>query len=270
MVFLELVGDLFLVHVGADIALQRLHDVDQRHGPVAAHQHGERDHPAHLHAGIDDADLVELFRQPVALGAGMVDGLAHRPEFRRREHLALHEAAGGLFLEGEAMFERGAVLRGDLRQDLVAAFLVQVFQDGRRIVGIEQVERFSDDLVGQDLDGALAILVAQLDQDLARQRPAEQAHAIKKGVGGELFERIGRIGRVQPEQGARQPRLVMLVDGIDKIVQQDRIEARIFVRRGVFRRLIHRALFPRIQGPRKALVHGRRANSPQKTRGAMR
>ena len=107
-VAVEGAGDVLLVGLGREGAQLLVLDVGQRHGAPAAQQAPER-HVAHdLEARVDQEDVVEVVRQ-VGMGAQIVDGLADRPVFRDRHHLALHQAAGAPLRERQALLDRLAL-----------------------------------------------------------------------------------------------------------------------------------------------------------------
>ena len=59
----------------------------------------------------------------------MVERMPDRPEFRRRDEFALHEAAGRLVLEGQALFDRLTVELGDFGQNGGPGLLVEFLDD---------------------------------------------------------------------------------------------------------------------------------------------
>ncbi len=54
-------------------------------------------------AGIDHEEIVEFVGQIIGRFAHMVDRVANGPEIRCRDEFALHQAAGGLIVKGEAV-----------------------------------------------------------------------------------------------------------------------------------------------------------------------
>src|SRR5690606_36308402 len=116
----EKVGDLLAVHGDGD---GRVFVVDKRvdlDGALRA-KHAAEGHGAHktVH-GVDDVDVVELVGQGLGRRAQVVDGLADRPEFRNGDEFALHQAARAVFLEGQALLDRGAHIAREVAHDVGA------------------------------------------------------------------------------------------------------------------------------------------------------
>jgi hypothetical protein len=153
---------------------------------------------------VDDVDFVEGLGQVLAAPAGVVDRLADAPEFRHRHEFRLHQTAGGVLFIGEAALEFGPVNGRQVFEDSLAPVVLEILEDGGRIIGIEFVQRLRHSPVGQHLDGALAVGVAQLDQDFGR--PARRPAALSPSsnvVIGKRFERIGGVRRVHPPFSVR-------------------------------------------------------------------
>src|SRR5690606_8651174 len=95
VIFLEDVGDFFLVLIDGDV-VDRLHDLGQGRGPGAAQQPADRKTAYRTVHRVDDVDVEEELGQVITLRADVVDGVAHAPEGGRGHDLALHQAAGGI------------------------------------------------------------------------------------------------------------------------------------------------------------------------------
>ena len=83
---------------------------------------------------IGDINLVEDFRQFRPQLPGMVDGMPDGPELGQSHELCLHETTGGLFLIGETAFKLSPVNGGEVFKDALAAVILKVIQNGRRII----------------------------------------------------------------------------------------------------------------------------------------
>ena len=195
-VAVEGAGDVLLVGLGREGAQLLVLDVGQRHGAPAAQQAPER-HVAHdLEARVDQEDVVEVVRQ-VGMGAQIVDGLADRPIFRDRHHLALHQAAGAPLREGQALLDRLAVRERQRFQDRLLLGLVEIGQDLDRVVGLELGQGLARRGWPQGGHHLVADELVEIGQGLGVESRAQRGDDARALVGGQPLQEIGEIGRVQ-------------------------------------------------------------------------
>ena len=170
MIFFKEISRLFLV--------QALFDCDQLIGhqacegliPRRAHQLRDRHIPNRAEARINDIDIEELLGQVFARGAHMVDRIADRPKFRRRDKLALHEATNGLLIKGEALLDLPAVFGRHSLQHVFAARWVQLFHDLGNVIAVQFGQRIGNDVGFQQRQNVFNDFVFQFDKALARDR----------------------------------------------------------------------------------------------------
>ena len=115
----------------------------------------------------------------------MVDGVAHIPELRRGHHLALHQAAGRILFVAQAALDGGAVDLGHGRQDALALVVLEVLDDGGRVVGIQLLQRFGQGAVRHPLQHFLANAVVQFGQGRGQQLGRQPQHHDRAMLGDE-------------------------------------------------------------------------------------
>ena len=131
--------------VAAGIALRSVAMMSRkRSGRRGAQQPVQRNPPDRPVARVDHVDFVKIARQVVAGLAHVVDGLAHGPERRQRDQLALHQAAGAVLGMGEACRDAGPLLARDRVEDLLALRVVEVLQHGDGIVAVHVRDGFGN------------------------------------------------------------------------------------------------------------------------------
>ena len=152
----------------------------------------------------------------------MVDRLPHRPEHRRGDERALHQAASGLLIERKRAFDSGAVCRRNLVQDTLAAIVLEIVQQERCIVGIQMPDHGRDGCVGQLVQGFETRSVREFGHRLGRQVLAQQVDRLPERFRRQLFEQVGKIGGVKLPRRAPQERLVAIAHGADHLRDEGR------------------------------------------------
>ena len=196
MVFLEDVGDFFLILIDGDL-VDRLHQIGQGDCARGAQQAADRHTADRAVQRIDHIDVEEQLGQVVALFADVVDGVAHAPELGRGHHLALHQAAGGLFLVAQAAFDGGAIDLGHGGQNAFALVVLQVLDDGGGVVGIQFLQGLGQGAVRNPLQHFLADIVVQLGQGFGqklRRQPKDHDGAVFRR---QKAHQVGDVGRVK-------------------------------------------------------------------------
>jgi hypothetical protein len=233
VVLVEDVGDFLLVHVDGDLG-HRLHDLGQGRLALAGQQLADRQGADRREAGVDHIDVEEQLRQVVAGHADVVDGLAHGPELRRGQELALHQAAGRLVLVGQAGLDRRAVALVHGGQHLGALALVQVVDDVGGVVGVQLLQRLGQGGRRRGLQHLLAQVVVQLGDDLAQPfRIQDRDHLFAVG-GRQEAHQVGDVGRIQGVDQLAQPRGVAAVGRVDDHLDIVGIERVVVAEREVF------------------------------------
>src|SRR3546814_7124371 len=85
---------------------------------------------------IDVEELPEMGGQ-VLIFAQPVDHVADRDMLWYRDELALHQATGALFGEGEGVLDRGAILGLHRLEDGLLLVRLHILADRHRVVGVE-------------------------------------------------------------------------------------------------------------------------------------
>jgi len=177
--------------------------VDRRVG-LMRQQHLQRDAAQVLVASADDVKMIGVFRQ-LAAQAQVAQHNVHRGVGAHRHHVRVHQAAGGVFLVGQHLFEALAVLAVHRLEHFVDDRVRQVLDQVGEVVDVEVLDR-GDDLVRIHVrEQALAHLVANVDQDLAVVLGIDQSpHHLALGR-RQRFEQVadlgGREGIDQPPHG---------------------------------------------------------------------
>ncbi|MND95852.1 hypothetical protein D3C80_881160 [compost metagenome] len=232
MVFLEDVGDLFLIDVHLD-GVDRLHQLGQGRGARAAQQAADghpADRPVHR---VDDIDVEEELGQVVALGAHVVDGVADVPELRRGHELALHQAAGGILGVAQRAFDGGALDLGHGGQHPLALVVLQVLDDRGGVVRIQFLQGLGQGGGGDALEHLLADAVVHLGQGFGQQvrrQPLDHDRAV---LGGQEAHEIGDVSGVQVFQQAAQAHAVAVVGGVHHLFDEGRRQGVILAEGGV-------------------------------------
>ena len=117
-------------------------------------------------ARINQDHMIELGGQfgPVAQ---KVDRLSDSPVGGGGHHLALHQAAGGIFGIGQRLGDGGTVTVVKRAEDKLFLRFFQILDDIDHIVGIQFADRFGQNLVRQRLDHLFADRIIQFRQDVA-------------------------------------------------------------------------------------------------------
>src|SRR3546814_7538093 len=92
---------------------------------------------------IDDEDFPEIGGQ-VLIFAQPVDHVADRDMLWHRDELALHQATGALFGEGEGVLDRGAILGLHRLEDGLLLVRLHILDDRHRVVGVRSEEHTSE------------------------------------------------------------------------------------------------------------------------------
>ncbi len=194
-------GHVLLVHGDGDgdlVRLQHLAYLDRASGTQQPAVGNGADQPV---AGIDDEDVVELFRQdvlfPFRAFADEVDGLPYGPEGRHVDQFPLHQTAGAVLRVGERLLDEGAVLGRDGVQDFPLVVGVQVLDDVDGVVGVHPADRLGDvgdaDVVDQPFEDGLV----QFGEDRGVQPVAQDVDHGDAIVRGQALQMVGDVGGVQ-------------------------------------------------------------------------
>ena len=195
-VLAEQEAHFLLIHVIRDQMQLFELELGQQHAAPAAHDLAERDRADRLEARVDDIDVVELVGQ-VRLGAQVVDGLADRPEFRRRDQLTLHQATGAVLGIGQTLLDRRALGHGQGLQDRDLLALIEVAQDLDGIVGVELGDRGAGFFRGQLLEHLLSHRLVEIGEQLGVQLWLELGDQRRALVIAELLEQIRLVGGME-------------------------------------------------------------------------
>ena len=133
----------------------------------------------------------------------MVDGLAHGPEGRQRDQLALHQAAGAVLRIGQAFRDAGPLLAGDRIEDFLALRVVEVFENGDGVVALHVRDGFGGALRADLADQLLANIVLDVGEHVAAQHVVGDGDEAAAFSGAKPLDQIGDVGFVQRRrQGA--------------------------------------------------------------------
>ena len=152
---------------------------------------------------VDHVDLVEVVRHVAAGLAHVVDGLAHRPERRQRDQLALHQAAGAILGIGQAFRDAGPLLAGDRVENLLALRIVEVLEHGDGVVALHVRDGLGGPLRPDLADQLLADVVLDMGEHVAAQHVVGDGDEAAALAGAKSLDQIGDVGFVQRrDQGA--------------------------------------------------------------------
>ena len=172
------------------------HQAFQRHRAPRAEQHAEGNRADRPCRRIDDDDVVEILRQ-IVRGAQVIDHLAHGPERRRLDHLALHQAPGAVFGIGQRLGDRGAVGGLQRFEGLAPGRLVEVLEQVDHIVGFELPDRLGQLLRRQEGEDLVAHALLELDQQLVVDIGPDQLDKAPPVPGIDLFGQVGEVGDME-------------------------------------------------------------------------
>ncbi len=213
MILVEGVGDVALLLVDAEGAEQFLRQVGQRHAAPRRHQLAQRHVGDGAHGGVHENDVVELIGQ-ILVGAQVVDGLAHGPVLRHRDHLALHQASGGILGIAQRLFDRDPVHGRQRVEDRLLLRLFEILEKVDDIVRLEFADGLGEDLGGQAGDDVCAHAFVEFAEDLAVEFAAVELDQAPALTAFELFQEVGDVGRVQRLHQAGQKRRVACLHGL--------------------------------------------------------
>ena len=179
-------------------------------------------------AGIDHEHLVEAVGQVLGQ-THIVDRLPHRPERWHGNEIGLHDAAGGVLRIFEAAFQRGALERRQLGEDVRLLFLVEVLDDIDRFVGIELLKRLRHLFGGHHFEHLVAHRLVELRQRRGIEVGPERGDQRAALFGAEQLDEIGEVGRVQRKRQLSYARRVAIVDRSGDGVQELRADSTLFV-----------------------------------------
>ncbi len=232
MIFLEDIGDLFLVLIDGDL-VDRLHQFGQGRAARGAQQAADRHPPDGAVERIDHIDVEEQLRQVVALFADVVDGVAHAPELGRGHHLALHQAAGGLLIIAQAALDRGAVDVRHGRQNAFALVVLKVLDHGGGVIGIQFLQGLGQGAVRHPLQHLFPNPVVQFGQGLGQQLRRQPQHHDGAVFRRQEAHQVGDVGGVQILEQRTQPHAVAVVGGVHDFLDELRGEDIVLVQGGV-------------------------------------
>jgi len=164
----------------------------------------------------------------------VVDGLANGPELGCGQHLALHQAAGGLVLVGQAALDGRPVVGVHRRQHLGALLALQVVDDVGRVVGVELFQGAGQGRRMNRVEDLLAQVVVQFGQHLGEGLRIETGNDLLAVVRVEEAHQVGHVLRPQGADQLTQPLGVAAVGGVDDHVDVFGIEGVVVAQREVF------------------------------------
>ena len=196
VVALELAGDLFLVLRGKNHVAVGFHQRFNEHVPLRPHQPGKFDAAHDAERRVDDEDLREALGQIVGV-AHVVDDLSDRPERGDRHEVGLHQAPGGLFGIFEVAFERGAIGRPELGEDLFLVALLEALDDVGRVVGVEFPHRAGEKVVGQRLRQLVAYGLVEFGKDFEVEIETEREDQFEASL------RLQKLNEIREVRGTQ-------------------------------------------------------------------
>ena len=114
-------------------------------------------------------------------------------------HSGMHQAAGGIFIVLEQIDDVAGLFHiVDVRQDLVAVFLVELLDYVYGIVGVEMVDELLGDLLGRHvLEQLAAVVLIEFHKHIGRNVVIEQLVEKFRLVEIEVLVQFGYVGRMQ-------------------------------------------------------------------------
>jgi hypothetical protein len=116
---------------------------------------------------------------------------------RDRHQLALHQAAGAVLREGQALLQQDALLDRNALQHLLLLLRLEVFQQLDRVVGVELADHFRQRLRPQLLDHLVAHGLVEVRDGLRLDHVAGDLHEELALLGLEMLDQVRDVGRVQ-------------------------------------------------------------------------
>ena len=138
-------------------------------------------------ARVDDEDFIEIVRQIFRVAA-IIDDLADRPIGRHRDQFALHQPAGRILRERQALEHGGTVRCRDRGQHIAAALLVQGVDQFERVVALELFDGRSDDLGCQGVEHVLEHGAVKIHQHVRVEPGAEKRRQLAPVVARQHVE----------------------------------------------------------------------------------
>ena len=145
---------------------------------------------------IDDEDFPE-FRAEIAAFAQIVDQLPHRDMFRHGHQIALHDAPGRFFGEGQRAFDRGAVFRLQLGQHRLLVSIVHFLDDRDGVVGLKLPRQPGHARGGQGIDNVITDIIVHLGQHLGADQITDRYSQNGALIVRYDLEQICNVGVVQ-------------------------------------------------------------------------
>lgn len=170
--------------------------LDFRYRGVCEH-HLQRQRAAQAVVVVDNVDIID-FVHVFGLQAHLLDTLGHRPVFVDHNHLGAHQAAGGVLVIFQQVYDVAGLLNVvDVRYDFVALFFVELLYQVNGVVGVEVVNLLGDFLGRHVLDKFQTLVLVEFHQHVGGGVLVEQLEEVFRLLGVELLEELGYIGRVQ-------------------------------------------------------------------------
>ena len=160
---------------------------------------------------VDRVDFVEPVRQ-VRRVAHVVDRLPYRPIRRHGDEIGLHPPAGGILRVFEAPFERIALRRRQLVQDLFLVFLIERLEQFDGIIGVQLAHAFRDGLRLKLFEDLLADGIVDFVERRKMEIGAGQFHQPDAIVGVQRRDQIAEIGLMEFGYHGAQKRRVVSFD----------------------------------------------------------
>ena len=133
----------------------------------------------------------------------IVDRLARRPVLGRHHHLALHQAAGGVFRIGQRLLDGDPVAGARARRGWPPAAAPRDPRSGRRHRRSRARARRRPAPRVQRRDHLFADALVELRQDLAVELAAVELDQLRPRLVVDLFEKVGDVGRRAAVPAAR-------------------------------------------------------------------
>ena len=178
---------------------RRLFVVDQlvdRRAGVAGEQRLQRDAAEILMPAADHVQMIGMLRQ-FAAQAQVAQHHIHGGVSAHRDHVRIHQAAGGVLVVGQHLLQALAVLAIHRLQDFVDHRVRQILDQIRQIVDVEILDRGDQFVLVHVRDQAFAHVLADVDQHLTVVLGIDQPPDHAAFAGRQGFQQIADLGRRQ-------------------------------------------------------------------------
>jgi hypothetical protein len=131
----------------------------------------------------------------------------------------------------QRVLDCGPVRRGHGGQHPFPLVVLQVFDHGGGVVGIQLLQRLGQGARRHAPQHLLADAVVQFRQRLGQQFGRQPQHHHRAMLGGQEAHQVGDIGGVQVFQQRTQPHAVAVVGGVDHLLDEGGGQDIVFVQR---------------------------------------